>query len=171
MLHQVGYLFELNVKLQCQKVNHSYPVWVSPVIPTHWANGWMDGQTNIPLPIWVHVVKFGGGGDHEAFTANKCKKFSWVISRVKVQLKTSVLGTCSVSMSGINMGNELRHITQSIWSLFLTGALSGMRVDQNNCSRHKKKTYFLRQTVMDSPPFKFTLKDGALIAKTLQVIY
>jgi hypothetical protein len=34
-----------------------------------------------------------------------------------------------------------------------------------------KKTYFLWQTVMDSPPFKLTLKDRALIAKTFQVIY
>jgi hypothetical protein len=51
---------------------------------------------------------------YEAFTANKCKKLSWVISRVKVQLKTSVLETCFVSMIMINVGYELRHITQSI---------------------------------------------------------
>jgi hypothetical protein len=52
---------------------------------------------------------------HEAFTANKCKKKnSWVISRVKFELRTSVLETHSVSMIGINMGNEMMHISQSI---------------------------------------------------------
>jgi hypothetical protein len=51
---------------------------------------------------------------YEAFGAKKNKKLSWVISTVKVELKTSVLDNYSVSMIMINVGNELRPITQSI---------------------------------------------------------